>query len=53
MHLAGARDIVAEQFADDAAIRENIRKLAWSDGMIVSAVRKGAEGREKCFRKLL
>ena len=22
--LAGARDIIAEQFADDAAIRENI-----------------------------
>ena len=49
MHLAGARDIVAEQFADDAAIRENIRKLAWSDGMIVSAVRKGAEDKRNVF----
>ncbi|AMQ04956.1 Tex family protein [Sporosarcina psychrophila] len=47
--LAGARDIVAEQFADDAAIRENIRKLAWSDGMIVSAVRKGAEDKRDVF----
>ncbi|MBO0603653.1 RNA-binding transcriptional accessory protein [Sporosarcina sp. E16_3] len=47
--LAGARDIVAEQFADDAAIRENIRKLAWSDGMIVSAVRKGAEDKRNVF----
>ncbi|HJF32203.1 MAG TPA: RNA-binding transcriptional accessory protein [Sporosarcina psychrophila] len=47
--LAGARDIVAEQFADDAGIRENIRKLAWSDGMIVSAVRKGAEDKRNVF----
>ncbi|KAA0948409.1 RNA-binding transcriptional accessory protein [Sporosarcina sp. ANT_H38] len=47
--LAGARDIVAEQFADDAAIRENIRKLAWSDGMIVSVVRKGAEDKRDVF----
>lgn len=47
--LAGARDIVAEQFADDAAIRENIRKIAWSDGMIVSVVRKGAEDKRDVF----
>ena len=47
--LAGARDIIAEQFADDAAIRENIRKLAWSEGMIVSAVRKGAEDKRDVF----
>jgi len=47
--LAGARDIIAEQFADDAAIRENIRKLAWSDGMIISAVRKGAEDKRDVF----
>jgi len=47
--LAGARDIVAEQFADDAGIRENIRKLAWSDGMIVSTVRKGADDKRNVF----
>ena len=47
--LAGARDIVAEQFADDAGIRESIRKLAWSDGMIVSAVRKGADDKRNVF----
>ena len=47
--LAGARDIMAEQFADDAGIRENIRKLAWSDGMIVSAIRKGAEDKRNVF----
>ena len=48
--LAGARDIVAERFADDAAIRENIRKLAWSDGMIVSGVRKGAEDKRDVLK---
>lgn len=47
--LAGARDIVAENFADDAAIRETIRKLAWSDGSIVSTIRKGAEDKRKVF----
>ena len=50
--LAGARDIVAERFADDAAIRENIRKLAWSDGTIVSAIRKGQRTSE-CLWELL
>ncbi|NYF25969.1 Tex family protein [Sporosarcina sp. JAI121] len=47
--LAGARDIIAEQFADDAAIRGNIRKLAWADGMIVSAIRKGSEDKRNVF----
>ncbi|MER2090323.1 MAG: Tex family protein [Sporosarcina sp.] len=47
--LAGARDIIAEQFADDATIRGNIRKLAWSDGMIVSAIRKGSEDKRNVF----
>ena len=47
--LAGARDIIAEIIADDAAIRETIRKIAWSDGTIVSTVRKGAEDQRKVF----
>lgn len=47
--LAGARDIVAERLADDATIRENIRKLAWNNGLIVSAVRKGAEDERNVF----
>lgn len=47
--LSGARDIIAENFADDAAIRETIRKLAWSDGSIVSTIRKGAEDKRKVF----
>lgn len=47
--LAGARDIIAEIFADDAAIRGSIRKLAWADGVIVSNIKKGAEDDKKVF----
>lgn len=47
--LAGARDILAERFADDAAIREDIRKQAWSNGTIVSAIRKGAEDERSVY----
>lgn len=47
--LLGARDIIAENIADDAAIREVVRKLTWSDGAIVSTVRKGAEDERKVF----
>ncbi|MGE7921486.1 Tex family protein [Viridibacillus sp. NPDC093762] len=37
--LQGASDILAERFADDAAIREKIRKLSWQNGKILSAVK--------------
>ena len=47
--LAGARDILAERFADDATIRENIRKLTWASGTIVSAIRKDAEDEKNVF----
>lgn len=47
--LAGARDILAEIFADDAAIRETIRKITWADGSIVSIIRKGADDEKKVF----
>ena len=38
--LQGARDILAEQFADDAKIREQIRNLTRTDGRIVSSLKK-------------
>lgn len=47
--LAGARDIIAENIADDAAIRETIRKATWSSGKITAAVRKDAEDEKKVF----
>ncbi|BAQ08935.1 transcriptional accessory protein [Bacillus sp. OxB-1] len=40
--LAGARDIIAERVADDAAIREKVRDRTWAGGTIISAVRKEA-----------
>ncbi|WP_418301996.1 Tex family protein [Lysinibacillus fusiformis] len=44
--LAGARDILAERFADDAAIREKIRTYSLKDGVLVTRV-KNAEIDEK------
>ncbi len=44
--LQGANDILAERFADDAAIREKIRKISWQQGKIQTAV-KNAELDEK------
>jgi len=38
--LQGARDILAEQFADDAKIREKVRNLTRAEGSIVSSVKK-------------
>ncbi|MGR6899018.1 Tex family protein [Rummeliibacillus sp. BSL5] len=37
--LQGASDILAERFADDAAIRENIRQISWKQGVIQSTVK--------------
>ncbi|TSI08059.1 Tex family protein [Lysinibacillus sp. BW-2-10] len=44
--LAGAKDILAERFADDAAVRDKIRKLTWREGRITTSV-KDAEKDEK------
>ncbi|MGM9950570.1 MAG: Tex family protein [Lysinibacillus sp.] len=44
--LAGARDILAERFADDAGVRDQLRQLARRNGKVVSAV-KNAEKDEK------
>ncbi|MFS0577132.1 Tex family protein [Sporosarcina sp. 179-K 3D1 HS] len=47
--LAGARDIIAERVADDAAIRDKVRERAWANGTIVSAVRKEAVDERNVF----
>ena len=31
--IAGAKDILAEMFADDASVRDKIRKLSWQEGL--------------------
>ena len=47
--LAGARDILAEQFADDAAIRDQLRKLSWREGKIESKVKDIVEDEKQIF----
>lgn len=37
--LIGARDILAERFADDASIREKIRAYSWKDGILMTSVK--------------
>lgn len=44
--LQGANDILAERFADDASIREKIRKISWQQGKIQVAA-KNSELDEK------
>ncbi|MET4561252.1 uncharacterized protein ABIA69_002411 [Lysinibacillus parviboronicapiens] len=44
--LTGARDILAERFADDAGIREKIRMFSWKEGVLATSV-KNAEADEK------
>ena len=47
--LQGARDILAEQFADDAKIREKIRNLTRAEGSIVSTVKKQRNDEKSVF----
>lgn len=41
--LSGARDIIAEQIADDADLRKFTRELAWKNGVIASKAKKEEE----------
>jgi uncharacterized protein len=47
--LQGARDILAEQFADDAKIREKIRNFTRAEGSILSAVKKQSNDEKSVF----
>ncbi len=47
--LQGARDILAEQFADDAKNREQIRNISRTDGMIISSVKKAELDEKNVF----
>ena len=42
--VAGARDILAEEMADDATVRDHTRKRARSKGSLVCKKRRGASG---------
>lgn len=50
--IAGARDILAERFADDASIRQKIRTFSWKEGILTTAL-KNAELDEKRFLKCI
>lgn len=47
--LQGARDILAEQFADDPKIREQIRNISRADGLIISSVKKAELDEKNVF----
>lgn len=47
--LLGARDILAEQFADDAKIREQIRNITRADGKIIASVKKAELDEKNVF----
>ena len=47
--MQGARDILAEQFADDAKIREQIRNFTRADGKIISSLKKAELDEKKVF----
>jgi protein Tex len=47
--LAGARDILAERFADDAGIREQLRQLARRHGKVVSSIKHAEKDEKQVF----
>lgn len=47
--LAGARDILAERFADDAAIREKLRTLSWREGKLVTTLKNAEKDVKQVF----
>ena len=48
--LAGARDILAERFSDDAAARASLRQLCWAQGAVRSVVVPGKEDEGAKFK---
>ena len=47
--ITGAQDILAERFADEAAIRDRLRKLTRREGLIVTAVKDEDKDEKKVF----
>ncbi|UED82684.1 RNA-binding transcriptional accessory protein [Lysinibacillus sp. CD3-6] len=47
--LAGARDILAERFADDAGIRQKIRAFSWKDGVLATTLKNSELDEKKVF----
>ena len=47
--LAGARDILAERFADDAHMRDRLRKLTWREGKIETKLKNADKDEKQVF----
>lgn len=47
--LSGACDILAEQFADTAALRDQLRKLSWREGKVESKVKNEEKDEKKVY----
>ena len=47
--IAGAKDILAERFADDAQVRDQLRKLSWREGKILTSVKDAEKDEKKVF----
>jgi len=47
--LAGARDILAERFADDAGIRQKIRAFSWKEGVLITTLKNAELDEKKVF----
>ncbi|KGR75496.1 Tex family protein [Ureibacillus sinduriensis] len=47
--LTGAKDILAERFADDPQVRDQIRKLSWREGKIATSVKNAEKDEKKVF----
>jgi len=47
--ITGAKDILAERFADDAQVRDQLRKLSWREGKIVTSVKDAEKDEKKVF----
>lgn len=47
--LAGARAILAERFADDAGVRDRLRKLSWREGKIETSAKDSEIDEKQVF----
>lgn len=47
--LTGARDILAERFADDAGVRDKIRALSWKEGRVLTSVKNEEKDDKNVF----
>lgn len=47
--IVGAKDILAERFSDDAAVRDQLRKFSQREGRIITTVKESEKDEKKVF----